>query len=168
MRRTEAIAAVLLGGVLLAASACGTQRKLRNIQQRDIRASLSLPEQKDYLPSVESPKAKADTFTVMDGDRKLLIMNAIEDEDGNMVAHQQLEGAVVVARFRNIAERSGQVDLQFQVIVPESMQDGAWQLRFFPDMYVMEDSVRLESVVITGRDYRRAQLRGYQQYERFL
>ena len=48
------------------------------------------------------------------------------------------------------------------------MQDSKWQLRFFPDMYVLGDSIRLEPVVITGRDYRKAQLKGYQQYERFL
>ena len=48
------------------------------------------------------------------------------------------------------------------------MQDSRWQLRFFPDMYVLGDSIRLEPVVITGRDYRKAQLKGYQQYERFL
>ncbi len=154
--------------MLTGISGCATQQKLKVIKQRDIRATIALPEQKDYLPPVQGLKDRADTFTVMDGDRKLLTMNAVQDEDGNMVAHQQLDGAVVVARFRNIAERNGQVDLQFQVIVPQSMQDGAWQLRFFPDMYVMEDSVRLESVVITGKDYRRAQLRGYQQYERFL
>lgn len=168
MRRSDIIALTLTGAMLTGISGCATQQKLKAIKQRDIRATITLPEQKDYLPPVQGLKAKADTFTVMDGDRKLLIMNAVQDEDGNMVAHQQLDGAVVVARFRNIAERNGQVDLQFQVIVPQSMQDGAWQLRFFPDMYVMEDSVRLESVVITGKDYRRAQLRGYQQYERFL
>ena len=155
----------LAGAVLLS---CATQQKLRSLKENDIRATITLPEQKDYLPTVREVKARADTFTVMDGEKKLLIMNAIKDEDGNMVAHQELKGAVVVARFRNIAERNGQVDLQFQVIVPQSMQDGAWQLRFFPDMYVMEDSLRLESVVITGKDYRKAQLRGYQQYERFL
>ena len=35
-------------------------------------------------------------------------------------------------------------------------------------MFVLQDSVRLDDVVVTGADYRRAQLRGYQQYEKFL
>ena len=35
-------------------------------------------------------------------------------------------------------------------------------------MFILGDSTRLEPVVITGRDYRRAQLKGYQQYEKFL
>ena len=48
------------------------------------------------------------------------------------------------------------------------MQDSKWQLRFYPDMYILDDSLRLEPVVITGSAYRKAQLKGYEQYERFL
>ena len=74
----------------------------------------------------------------------------------------------MTARFRNVAERHGRIDLKFEVVVPEKMQDSRWQLRFYPDMFVLEDSLRLESVYITGNDYRKAQLRGYEQYDRFL
>ena len=48
------------------------------------------------------------------------------------------------------------------------MQDSDWQLRFYPDLFVLEDSIRLEPVLITGSAYRKAQLKGYQQYQRFL
>ena len=48
------------------------------------------------------------------------------------------------------------------------MQDSKWQLRFYPDMYMLGDVERLEPVMITGNAYRKAQLRGYQQYNRFL
>ena len=95
-------------------------------------------------------------------------MKAIKDENGEMVAHDVLDAAVVTARFRNVAERHGKVVIEFQVIVPQSMQDSKWQLRFYPDMFIMQDSIRLAPVIITGNDYRRAQLKGYQQYERFL
>ena len=36
------------------------------------------------------------------------------------------------------------------------MQDGKWQLRFYPDMFILGDSLRLDPVIITGRDYRKA------------
>ena len=104
-----------------------------------------------------------------DDGTEILIMKAIKDEEtGEMVATEVLEAATVTARFRNIAERQGKIDLAFQVIVPESMRDSKWQLRFYPDMFVLEDSIRLDPVVITGEAYRKAQLRGYQQYDRFL
>lgn len=96
-------------------------------------------------------------------------MKAIKDDlTGEMVASDVIDAATVTARFRNIAERLGKVDLAFQVIVPKSMIDSKWQLRFYPDMFILEDSVRLDPVIITGASYRKAQLKGYQQYDRFL
>ncbi len=35
-------------------------------------------------------------------------------------------------------------------------------------MYYLEDSVRLDPVIITGAAYRRAQLKGYEQYDKFI
>ena len=96
-------------------------------------------------------------------------MKAVKDEaSGEMVAHEVLDAAVITARFRNVAERHGRIDLRFEVIVPAAMQDRKWQLRFYPDMFIMEDSLRLEPVIITGAEYRRGQLRGYEQYNKFL
>ena len=96
-------------------------------------------------------------------------MNAVRDESsGEMVASETLQAARVTARFRNLAERHGRVDLEFQVIVPAALQDSRWQVRFHPRMEILEDAVNLDDILITGKDYRKAQLRGYQQYERFL
>ena len=169
MKKTTA----LLGLALLAAClyGCATQRKVRMIEGRRIVASLQLPRQNDFLPELSDGRIpKRDTLKITDLDgREMIIMQAIRDENtGDMVAAERLEAAYVTARFRNIAERGGKVDLEFQVVVPQAMQDSRWQLRLHPDMFVLEDSLRLEDVVITGADYRRAQLRGYEQYERFL
>ena len=151
------------------ASGCATSRKVRTLQTSGPRASIALAQEQDFIPDIRRDMtARRDTFTVMDGDREILIMKAIKDEDGEMVAHDVIDAAVVTARFRNVAERHGKVDIEFLVTVPQSMQDSRWQLRFYPDMFVMEDSIRLDPVIITGNDYRRAQLKGYQQYERFL
>ena len=148
---------------------CATSRKVRTLQNSGPRASISLAQEQDFIPDIRRDMtARRDTFTVMDGDREILIMKAIKDEDGEMVAHDVIDAAVVTARFRNVAERHGKVDIEFLVTVPQSMQDSRWQLRFYPDMFVMEDSIRLDPVIITGNAYRRAQLKGYQQYERFL
>ena len=148
---------------------CASQRKLAAIKSGDPAASLVLG--KDvYVPEIKEAKTMRDTLRIKDDDgTELILMKAILDEDsGEMVATETLEAARVTARFRNIAERHGKVDLAFQIIVPGSMQDSKWQLRFYPDMYMLGDVERLEPVVITGNSYRKAQLRGYQQYERFL
>ncbi len=168
--KTERILCALLSA--LVAVSCGTQHKLKNIRSGNVQAGLVMPSGrypafKDL--SLQEKETPADTLRIVDFEgRETLIMNAIRDEDGEMVATDKLQAAVVTARFRNVAERQGKVNLEFQVIVPAAMQDSKWQLRLTPDMYVLVDSLRLSPVIITGKDYRKAQLRGYQQYQRFL
>ena len=153
-------------------AACSTQKKLNSLHRGEgPQVQLTLGKQESYVPEVKNntPQSRDTLKIVEDDGTEILIMKAIKDEEtGEMVATEVLEAATVTARFRNIAERQGKIDLAFQVIVPESMRDSKWQLRFYPDMFVLEDSIRLDPVVITGEAYRKAQLRGYQQYDRFL
>lgn len=153
-------------------SSCATQKKLQRLQNGETpQVQLTLGNQPDYLPKVdETSSVTRDTLKVKDDDgRELIVMKAIKDEEsGEMVATDVIQAAKVTARFRNVAERNGRVDLAFQVIVPQSMRDSRWQLRFYPDMFMLGDSVRLDPVIITGAAYRKAQLRGYQMYEKFL
>ena len=168
---------VLLAAVLtiLAGTfnSCGTQRKLSAIQERSMAAHINLPDE-NTKPSTfgqidTSYHEDKDTITVnIDGHEMVLMKAVLDDETGEMVAAQELRAAVVTARFRNVAERHGKIDLEFQVTVPKEMQDPKWQLRFHPDMFMLGDSIRLDDVIITGDEYRKGQLRGYQQYERFL
>lgn len=149
---------------------CGTQKKLNQIQRNDIKAQMNLGNDMNALPEIQKREVARDTLKVRDEDgRELLIMKAVkEDESGEMVINDVLDAAYVTARFRNVSEHAGKIDLSFDIIVPESIQDSRWQLRFYPDMFILDDSLRLEPVIITGNAYRKEQLRGYQQYERFL
>ena len=157
-----------LAALALAAS-CSSQRKLAAIKRGNPAASLVLGKDM-YVPEIKEAKVLRDTLRIKDDDgRELLLMKAIKDEEtGDMVATETLDAAKITAKFRNIAERHGKVDLSFAIIVPGAMQDSKWQLRFYPDMYMLGDVERLEPVIITGNAYRKAQLRGYQQYNRFL
>lgn len=148
---------------------CASGRKIKTLKSGTVRPSLALTKEQDFIPDIRKDlKAQRDTFVIKDGDKEILIMKAIKNEDGEMVAHDVLDAAVVTARFRNVAERNGRVDIEFQVIVPQSMQDSKWQLRFRPQMYILEDTLDLDPVIITGAEYRKGQLKGYQQYEKFL
>ena len=158
-----------VAAIVLAAHACGPAPKVQRLQEQSLGATIRLAKDEPRTADLAVPVAHRDTLRVEDPEgREVYIMKAVREEGGEMVANETLDAAVVTARFRNVAERHGKVDLEFQVVVPEAMQDGKWQLRFYPDMYVLEDSIRLDPVIITGREYRRAQLKGYQQYERFL
>jgi len=159
----------LLFAFLLLATACGPSSHIRQLKQEQVSAQLSLSEERE-LPTLDvGAPVHRDTLVVEDPQgREVIIMKAVKDENGEMVAHETLDAARVTARFRNVAERGGIVDLRFQILVPEKMQDSDWQLCFYPDLFVLEDSIRLEPVLITGSGYRKAQLKGYQQYRRFL
>lgn len=170
MKRFNAngLAAVLV--LTAVAVGCGTGGKLKRVKTSDLRADLSLPQERSVaVKDLSLPQTPRDTLRIVDFEgRQTLIMNAVRDEDGEMVATDRITASYVTARFRNVAERHGKVDLEFQVRVPESMLDSRWQLRLDPDMYLLGDSLRLNPVIITGIGYRKAQLRGYQQYQRFL
>ena len=166
----RALRYILLALALQAALSCSTQSKLRNLQKGPAAASLALARE-ERLPEVAAGDLRAhrDTLTVTAPDgREMMIMRAIRNEDGEMVATDVIDAAIVTARFRNVAERHGKVDLRFLVTVPHSMLDSRWQLRLTPEMEVLGENIVLDPVLITGKDYRKAQLRGYQQYERFI
>lgn len=164
------LAVVMMAMASLAVHSCATQNKLKSIRTESLGAQISLPENLRPAADLNLPDESIhDTIQVVDFEgKKMLLMNAVQDENGEMVAHDVIQAAVVTARFRNVAERHGKVDLEFTITVPQNLRDDRWQDRFYPDMYIMGDTVRLESLIITGKDYRRAQLNGYQQYDRFL
>ena len=159
--------AILLAFVCLAG--CGPQGKLERLRRQSLGAQMVIADEKE-LPEIEmGAEPRRDTMVVEDPDgNQVLIMRAVKDENGEMVATDVLQAAKVTARFRNVAERSGRVDLNFRIIVPEAMQDRDWQLRFYPDLFIREDSLRLDPILITGEGYRKAQLKGYEHYQRFL
>ena len=170
---------VLLVVVCLLISGCGTSRKVERMQERQMRAEIGMVEEMPYRVGHDGGRSGEDwiagragndyrdTTMVAELDGPI-IMNAVRDEDGNMVATDVLEAASVTARFRNVAERGGKVNIEFAVTVPQDMMDPQWQLRFYPRMYVLEDTLGLDPILITGQEYRNEQMRGYRRYEKFL
>lgn len=155
---------------VLAVMSCSTQRKIDSIKKNGENARLTLADE-SRIPDIGGiiSDIHRDTLIVQDADgHDMIIMKAVKDENGDMVAHDVIDAAVVTARFRNVAERHGKVDIRFTVTVPASMLDSRWQMRMSPEMSVMGKAVELDPVVITGREYRKAQMKGYQQYERFI
>ena len=137
---------------------CMMPKKLTDIKTKQVGVTLCLPDEKIDESSFRdmenfTPVVNEDTITVNIDGHDMLIMKAVRDEEtGEMVATQELQAAVVTAKFRNVAERHGKIDLEFQLRVPKELTDAGWQLRFYPDMFIMEDSLRLEEVIVTGEN----------------
>jgi len=153
---------------ILGLSCCADLSKLQSMKTRTPQAQVSISEEKEpLLHQINAPEHDTLIIKNVDG-KEVTLMRAIKDEDGSMVANRVLEAAHVEARFRNVAERHGKVDIHFSIIVPREIRSSEWQLRYAPTLFIMGDSVALERVIITGENYRKRQLRGYQQYQRFL
>ncbi len=155
---------------VIAVLSCSTQRRIVSVRKSQMEASI-LPSDSRSMPEIPYLTAgpSRDTLTVQDADgHEMIIMKAVRDEEGEMVAHDVINAAIVTAKFRNVAERHGKVDIGFMVTVPEAMLDSKWQIRLTPRMYLKEEAYGLDPVIITGKEYRKRQLRGYQQYDRFI
>lgn len=170
MKRKFILPVLLFVAIVMLVFGCGSPTKLQKIQQQQLHASLALSRSEMAEERAIIHSGDRDTIVVRDVEgNEMILMKAVRDEEsGEMVANEVIDAAVITARFRNVAERHGKIDLRFEVIVPEEMVDTRWQLRFYPDMFVLEDSIRLESVIITGENYRKVQLRGYELYEKYL
>lgn len=151
--------------ILSMLTSCTSYRKISKIRAGEVEMQISIPE---VPPLEEETEVVIDSIrgTLSDGP---IIMNAIRDsESGEMVATDVINASKVVARFRNVAERGGYVSIGFDIIVPREMYDSHWRLKMTPLMGIIQDTVALEPLYITGSNYREGQLRGYQRYNSFI
>lgn len=166
--------------VCMVAGGCTLQRKITALETGNVRAGVAVLPEFSSGGHTSGGKAFAgeaahcgDTVRESAGIKDLrgdrIILNAVRDEEsGEMVAADVLNGIVVEAPFRNIAERNGVVEAAFEIKVPVRMQDENWQVRFLPVFYLQGDTLYADQVLITGAKYRRGQLSGYERYRKFL
>ena len=148
-------------------ASCGPYRRVEDIRNGNVAMALSVADEvEEEEPVKDEVVIDSIKSTLSDGP---LIMKAIKDtETGEMVATDVIRASKVVARFRNVAERAGYVSICFDVTVPQEMASSKWQLKIFPFMRMQNDRYALEPVYITGEQYRKQQLRGYERYRQFL
>ena len=152
--------------VFLALS-CSSVKTMQKIASGEVRMGISVPDERPLDEETDKDIRIDSIRSNLAGEP--IIMNAIRDsETGEMVATDVISASRVVARFRNVAERSGNVTIGFDVVVPSEMASSSWQLKLYPAMRIQEDTLALEPVYITGEGYRKEQLRGYERYRNFL
>ena len=95
---------------LLAAFSCGPYTRLQSVRREQIGATLSLSRE-EIAPEERwrVADARRDTIRVTDalGTRMYMMKTVRDSVSGEMVASDELDAAVVTARFRNVAERHG-------------------------------------------------------------
>ncbi|MCQ2158784.1 MAG: hypothetical protein MJY43_03045 [Bacteroidales bacterium] len=164
------ICTLLCVTALVCIAGCSSTRKLNAIRSRTMTANISLPEMVCNPSDSIIRKSAMDTLKIRDDQgREMLLMKAARDEEtGEMVAVDELEAVIVTATFRNVAERGGKVSLDFKIRVPHTMLDSKWQIKLHPQLVILGEASGIDDVLITGSEYRKQQLRGYEQYDRFI
>lgn len=159
---------LLVTAAILCAS-CTTARRVSRITKEAPTVDISLPGDHELEDADIVVPPKQDTLEIVDLDgHKFEVFKGHFNREGDLISNEELTAAIITARFRNVAERHGKVVLEFQITVPQIMLEQDWQTRFYPDMYILEDSVRLDMLILTGEQYRKTQMRGYQRYNNFL
>ena len=149
-------------------------QKLKAMKADSTSATLTLTDKTMIdrnLESLADMSAHRDSIVIKDErtGKDMIFMRAVRDENtGEDLITEVLDAAVVTARFRNVAERNGKVDLEFDITVPRNLYDSKWQLRFYPYLTMLDKTTKLDAVYVTGAGYRREQLRGYERYNRFI
>jgi len=110
------------------------------------------------------------SFTYTDTSGKEMIVNeTVKDTlSGEMVSLRYLNEVVVTARSRNISERSGIIRLGFVIKIPSIIQDSRWQIDMLPILRRGKDTMHFSRILLSGEDFKRAQMKGYKRYERYL
>jgi hypothetical protein len=151
----------------------GVHGKIKRLSKSNVNAGIAIDNPKSHLTlsDVSQSSMQSELSQTIDSvdSGEPLIMNAVKEEaTGDLVASDNLKPIVVQARFSHVAERQGLINISFFITIPTELQDPAWQVRFFPKFFWGSDSLRLDKIYITGKDYRDAQLKGYERYNKFL
>lgn len=154
-------------------SGCYSGRRAGTLSEKRPVAGLSSA---DFAESISPLAIQVQKDTVsfssdnsfISGGRQYTLMKAYRESDGEMVAEDSISASVITDKARNIAERGGKAVISFDITVPPTMQDPEWQCRFYPRLHVLDTILELDAIFMTGEKYRKAQLRGYELYNKYL
>ncbi|NDV83429.1 hypothetical protein [Bacteroides sp. 51] len=99
---------------------------------------------------------------------KLLKEGFFESKDENGMMNVSLVDVHVVAKNKNIPERSGKVAIDFMVSVPASLVNNKWQVHILPFAYKNGKKIQFDKILVSGAQFMKQQEKGYQMYQDFL
>lgn len=161
---------IVLTIMLLILSSCSTTPKINTIKKENTTAEISISNTRyEEISTQIIADENKDTLTVVGiNGEKIHLMRNFVDSLGNTYVTENLSGVIISARFQNIAERNGMIDLKFDLNIPKTLQDPDWQLKFQPYLTIKSDSIPLEEVVISGSAFIANQKKEYDRYQKYL
>lgn len=160
--------------MILVITACSPFGKLYKEQSR---VTLALPVNKQTGPadtarqdSVTPPSVLNFTFVSAKGDSIPVGMSVEWDSvhKENLTTMALGEIVVSASSTRNTAERSGLINVEFVVTVPQALQKDNWMLNVRPVLMRGDIPDSLKELRFTGQRFREMQERDYRHYDRFV
>ncbi len=154
---------------ILFVSCTMTQRLQHRMPTADIRLPKSEAAETPDVEDVERAVEQAKRISLGPGRDSVYLLEAERDESGEMVMKGGNIGTVyVVAKSKNVAERNGEISIDFIVSIPTALQNRNWGLQLTP-MIENNDSIEaLQPLSIRGELFSEVQKRQYWQMNRYL
>lgn len=157
--KKELISATALAGLILISCSTTKQQLSRirisqpnMVQKTD--TSYNLPQQIKWID---------------DKGQQHLVVKAEKDSlTGEDITTVELSEVTVTARSKQVAERNGKVNLDFIITVPSELINKKWQSQLTPVAYILQDSLLLDKILLSGADFAKMQKKGYAQYQAFI
>lgn len=160
------VTAVVMAAVILLCSSCGSiSQRLAHRMKGKEEKTVGL----HYPKKSVAKRALADSTRVFSKVRRIDGDSVIWDYENHAQVHSYELGEVTVtAKSRNIVERNGKICIDFVINVPSTLIDSRWQLQLQPKVFLLEDSMYLERLFISGADFLKMQQDGLRKYQNFL
>ena len=146
---------------ILLASCAGQGRKLSNAIASNAAVSVSIPSNGEVNAGSYTEQSQDDRYEELSDSEK-------EIRELDPSGTYMLNSICVEAKFKNVAERCGFIELGFNISVPAVLIDRNWQLRMTPNLILPGGEQKLDDIFICGEEYRNRQLRGYRKYNDYI
>lgn len=116
-------------------------------------------------------KAHRDSLKVYSDETERVLKNGYTtyDKEGSEdIMSVTMADVNIVARSKNIPERSGKICLDFKVSVPASLINNKWQIQLTPFAEKNGKRIMFDKILVSGAQFLKQQERGYQMYQNFI
>lgn len=128
--------------------------------------------QRKQSSKVRSSNVVVDTTKIFSDDTEKVLKERYttydKDDDGQDIMAVTMSDINVVAKSKNIPERSGKICLDFKVTVPASLINNKWQIQLSPYADKNGKKIQFDKILVSGAQFLKQQERGYQMYQNFI
>lgn len=136
---------------------------------KDVRKQKPVPKLSITTPEIEVDSSKVSNFITaqIDSSSAIVVTRGEITEDNEYMALIELDEVEVVTKMKNIAERFGEIEMTFDILLPASLLNSAWAVTMTPKLSSGNISKDLLPVVFKGSKFADKQDAQYEKYNKY-